>query len=122
MFEKLKRKAMVPVGAASVMLIKASPILMNSGFDRFRGTMDKFWRQGLGGPGAQGIGIAILVGGIMLAIISFVVHKINPQSRMPGPIVSIVIAIGGSILMTGMDKPIKFVEKLRDILFDWIGL
>ena len=110
------------LASVSVWIAMNHSILMTSGWSRFQGEMEKFFKEGLGGPGMQGVGIAIMVIGIVLAVVSFVVHKINPQSRMPGPLVSIMIAIVGSVLMSGIQKPLDYIEKIRDILFSWLGI
>lgn len=110
------------LASVSIWIAMNQSILMSSGWTKFQGEMEKFFKNGLGGPGMQGVGIAIMVIGIVLAVVSFVVHKVNPQSRMPGPLISIVIAIVGSVLMSGIQKPLDFIEKIRDILFDWIGI
>ena len=110
------------LASASVWIAMNQSILMTSGWSRFQGEMDKFFKEGLGGPGMQGVGIAIMVIGIVMAVVSFVVHKINPQSRMPGPLISIMIAIVGSILMSGIQKPLDYITKIRDILFGWMGI
>lgn len=108
----------------SVWIVMNHSVLMNSGggWSRFKGEMESFFKYGLGGPGMQGVGIAIMVIGIVMAVVSFVVHRINPQSRMPGPLVSLFIAVVGSVLMSGIERPLKFIEKIRDILFGWIGI
>lgn len=110
------------LASVSVWIAMNHSILMSSGWERFQGEMEKFFKEGLGGPGMQGVGIAIMVIGIVMAVVSFVVHKINPQSRMPGPLISITIAIVGSILMSGIQRPLDFIAKIRDILFSWIGI
>lgn len=110
------------LASASVWIAMNHSILMSSGWSRFQGEMETFFKEGLGGPGMQGVGIAIMVIGIVMAVVSFVVHKINPQSRMPGPLISITIAVVGSILMSGIQKPLDYIEKIRDILFSWMGI
>lgn len=112
------------LASVSVWIAMNHSVLMNSGggWSAFQGEMEKFFKNGLGGPGMQGVGIAIMVIGIVMAVVSFVIHKVNPQSRMPGPLISLLIAVVGSVLMSGIEKPLSFIEKIRDTLFDWIGI
>ena len=81
-----------------------------------------FFKDGLGGPGAKGIGIAILVIGFVCAGISFAAHKFNPQSKLPGWVSCIAIGIVGAILMGGIEQPIKLFEQARGTLYSWLGL
>ena len=112
------------LASVSICIALNHSVLMNSGggWNSFKNEMETFFKHGLGGPGMQGVGIAIMVIGIVMAVVSFVIHKVNPQSRMPGPLISIVIAIVGSVLMSGIEKPLAFIEKIRDTLFNWIGI
>lgn len=110
------------LASVSIWIATHQSVLMASGWSSFKSEMEKFFKNGLGGPGMEGVGIAIMVIGIVLAVVSFVVHRINPQSRMPGPLVCVVIAVVGSVLMSGIEKPLNFIEKIRDTLFDWIGI
>lgn len=81
-----------------------------------------FFKTGLGGPGAQGIGILILVVGFVCAGISFMMHKFNPQSKMPGWVTCLVIAVVGAILMGGVEGPMKLFIQARDTLYGWLGI
>lgn len=96
--------------------------VMTSSWSKFQTSMKDFFETGLGGPGMQGVGIAIAVIGIVAAIVSFVVHKFNPQSRMPGWITCLVIGLAGAIAMSGIGKPLQLLEQARDTIFGWVGL
>lgn len=88
----------------------------------FKTSLTSAFQNGLGGEGMQGIGIAIAVIGVVAAGISFAVHKFNPQSRMPGWITCLVIGIVGSMLMLGMEKPLKLLESARDWVYTVLGV
>ncbi len=53
------------------------PVLAGDIWQNVGNGLDGFFRNGLGGPGAAGFGIAILVIGFVFAGISFAVHKFN---------------------------------------------
>ena len=101
--------------------MQAHPVLAFN-WAAFKTTMENAFKKGLGGDGMQGIGIAILVIGVISAAISFVVHKFNPQSRMPGWITCLVIGLIGAILMAGLEKPIALLNDIRDWLFGLLGI
>ena len=84
--------------------------------------LDGFFKSGLGGDGAQGIGIAILVIGFVFAGISFTAHKFNPQSKLPSWIACIGVGIAGAILMGGIEKPMQLFAQARETLYSWLGL
>lgn len=84
--------------------------------------LEGFFKNGLGGDGAQGFGIAILVIGFVCAGISFAVHKFNPQSKLPGWVSCLVIGVVGAILMGGVEGPMKLFEMARDTLYGWLGI
>lgn len=96
--------------------------LMATSWDGFLDSMKSFFETGLGGPGMQGVGIAIAVIGIIAAGISFAVHKFNPQSRMPGWVTCLVIGLVGSFLMGGLSKPLSILESARNLIFSWFGV
>lgn len=96
--------------------------VMASSWANFQTSMRNFFETGLGGPGMQGVGIAIAVIGVVAAIISFVVHKFNPQSRMPGWITCLIIGLFGAIAMSGVGKPLQLLEQARDTIYGWMGL
>ncbi len=93
-----------------------------AGWDKFKDGMTQFFQYGLGGDGAQGIGIAIMVIGIVCAVISFTMHHFNPQSRMPSWIICLIVGIAGSILMSGVDKPIQLLNAAKDWIMSLFGL
>lgn len=81
-----------------------------------------FFQNGLGGPGAKGIGIVILVLGFVCAGISFAMHKFNPQTKMPGWITCLIIGVFGAILMGGVNEPMTLFEQARNTLYGWLGI
>lgn len=95
---------------------------MDASWDGFKNSMTQFFEHGLGGPGMEGIGIAIAVIGVVAAAISFIVHKFNPQSRMPGWITCLIIGLVGALAMGGVSKPLEILGQGRDLLFSWFGL
>lgn len=105
----------------SMNLMGATPF-MNASWEGFKRSMTEFFEHGLGGPGMEGIGIAIAVLGVVAAAISFIVHKFNPQSRMPGWIMCLVIGLVGALAMGGVSKPIEILEQGRDLIYGWFGL
>lgn len=110
------------VAVVSIMRIMHSAPLMTSSWATFKNSMKNFFESGLGGPGMEGIGIAIAVIGVVCAAISFVVHKFNPQSRMPGWVMCLTIGLVGAIAMGGVGKPIQLLVQARDTIFGWFGL
>lgn len=98
-------------------------LLVNSAsWDGFKKSMTEFFEYGLGGPGAAGLGIAIASIGVVMSVVSFVVHKYNPQSRWPGPMVNLLIGLAGTVLISGVGKPIQLLTQARDIIMGWFGL
>ena len=95
---------------------------MATSWANFKSSMRSFFETGLGGPGMEGIGIAIAVIGIVAAAISFIVHKFNPQSRMPGWVMCLVIGLVGALAMGGVGKPLAVLEKGRDLIYSWFGV
>lgn len=96
--------------------------LMDTSWDAFLNSMKSFFETGLGGPGFQGVGIAIAAIGLIAAGISFAVHKFNPQSRMPGWITCLAIGLVGAMLMGGIAGPLGALENARDLVFGWFGV
>lgn len=83
--------------------VRASSFMLASGgWSGFKTSLQNFFQKGLGGDGAAGIGIAILVIGIVAAVISFAMHHFNPQSRMPQWYICLVIGIAGALVMDGV--------------------
>ena len=52
-------------------------------WSNLRTGLEGFFKNGLGGDGAQGIGIMILVIGFVMAVVSFFVHKFSQRSQLP---------------------------------------
>lgn len=100
----------------------AHNFLAGGGWEGFKNGMTTFFQDGLGGSGAQGLGIAVMIIGIVVAVISFVVHKFNPQSRMPSWIICLVIGVAGSVLTSGMSRPIALFNMIRDWVYSLIGI
>lgn len=100
----------------------AHNFLAGGGWAGFKEGLTAFFQDGLGGAGAQGLGIAVMVLGIVVAVISFVVHKFNPQSRMPSWIICLVIGVAGSVLTSGMSRPIALFNMVRDWVYSLIGI
>lgn len=100
----------------------AHHFLAGGGWEGFKTGLTNFFQDGLGGSGAQGLGIAVMVIGIVVAVISFVVHKFNPQSRMPSWIMCLVIGVAGSVLTSGMSRPIALFNMVRDWVYSLIGI
>lgn len=121
------RTAMIAFGFMVLMLLTMQLILsgeaalMTTGWTGFRKSMTDFFYTGLGGDGAAGIGIVIAVVGIILAAVSFVMHKLNPQTRMPGWFTCLVIAVIGSLLFTGVQPVLSVITWLRDTVMGWFG-
>lgn len=95
--------------------------VMTSGWTNFKTAMTEFFYNGLGGDGLQGIGIVIAVIGIALAAISFVMHKLNPQSRMPGWFTCLIVALIGTLLFSGVAPVLKVIQWFRDTVLGWFG-
>lgn len=100
----------------------AHNFLAGGGWEGFQKGLNDFFLTGLGGAGAQGLGIAVMVIGIVVAVISFVVHKFNPQSRMPSWIACLIIGVAGSVLTSGMSRPIALFNLVREWIFSLIGI
>lgn len=91
-------------------------------FSNLKTGLQGFFQNGLGGDGAQGFGIALLAIGFVFACISFMVHKFNPQSRMPSWGTCLIIGVVGAILMGGIEGPMKLFIMARDTLYSWLGI
>lgn len=118
------RTLMIAAFAAALFLVMALSghnAVMAGGWGNFKTAMTDFFYKGLGGEGTQGLGIAIAVIGIVLAALSFVVHKLNPQSRMPGWITCLVVAAIGTLLFSGVGPVLKIIQWLRDTVLGWFG-
>lgn len=96
-------------------------MVMTTGWGNFKAAMTEFFYNGLGGEGTQGIGIVIAVIGIVLAAVSFVIHKLNPQSRMPSWFTCLIVALVGTLLFSGVAPVLKIIQWFRDTVLGWFG-
>ena len=96
-------------------------MVMTSGWTNFKTAMTQFFYTGLGGDGTQAIGIVIAVIGIVLAAVSFVLHKLNPQIRMPGWFTCLVVALIGTMLFSGVSPVLNIIQWFRDTVLGWFG-
>lgn len=94
----------------------------NSFWSNFRAGLEGFFKTGLGGDGAQGIGITILVIGFIMSVVSFFVHKFSQRSQLPTWWQCLLVAVAGSILMGGIDGPMQLFEMARNTLYSWLGI
>lgn len=102
--------------------MKVMTFLAGGGWEGFKNGLVEFFQNGLGGTGAQGIGIAIMAIGFVMAVVSFTVHKFNQQSRLPSWIICLCIGVGGAFLTFGLSKPIQLFEMVRDWIMSLFGL
>lgn len=107
---------------SSINFLAAYNVIMGAGFGAFKQQMESFFKNGLGGEGAGGFGIAIAVIGLVCAGISFAVHKFNPQSKMPGWITCLVIGLVGAMLMAGVEKPLQLLKSAQETVYAWLGI
>lgn len=120
-----KRRIRTILFATMVMMLMAAANLMcvmSASWEGFKTSMTSFFETGLGGPGMQGVGVAIGAIGVVAAVISFVIHKFNPQSRMPGWITCLLIGLVGVMAMSGVSPFIKILTQARDLIYSWFGL
>lgn len=114
------------IGAFAVMMIMMNVVakapFMSASWDGFKNSMQQFFEHGLGGPGMEGVGIAVAVVGVVAAVISFILHRFNPQSRMPGPIMCLLVGLVGAFAMSGVSKPLELLGQARDLIYSWMGL
>lgn len=109
-------------------LIAAGPLaiapkfLVGSGWAGFKTNFDNFFRNGLGGDGAKAIGGAVLAIGIVCAVVSFALHKFNPQTRFPGWVMCLVIGFAGFTVTNGIEVYITLFGKVEDLIKGWIGI
>lgn len=118
------RTLMVTAFAAAlflVMVLSGHNMVMASGWTNFKAAMTEFFYNGLGGDGTQAIGIVIAVIGIVMAAVSFVLHKLNPQSRMPGWFTCLIVGLIGTLLFSGVAPVLKIIEWFRDTVLGWFG-
>lgn len=109
------------LAVAVLMAASHGAAVMTSGWTGFKTSMTEFFYNGLGGEGTQAIGIVIAVIGIVLAAVSFVLHKMNPQSRMPGWFTCLIVALIGTLLFSGVAPVLKIVQWFRDTVLGWFG-
>lgn len=107
---------------STTMIGMGNRLFLTAGWEGFKNSLTQFFEHGLGGPGMEGVGIAVAVIGLASAIVSFVVHKFNPQSRMPGWVTCLIVGLFGAIAMGGVSKPLQLLKAARDVLFSWVGL
>lgn len=118
------RTLLAVAAAATLFLMMAlsnQAAVMTAGWTSFKDSMTEFFYNGLGGDGTQGLGIVIAVIGVVMAVISFVVHKLNPQSRLPGWFTCLGIAVIGTLLFSGVGPVLKIIQWIRDTVFGWFG-
>lgn len=96
-------------------------VMASTGWDGFKTSMTDFFYKGLGLVGLQGVGIAIAIGGITMMVISIVVHKMNPQSRLPGWFTCLAITVLGTMLFTGVSPVLDIIYWIRDTVLGWFG-
>lgn len=92
------------------------------GWDSFKTGMESFFMEGLGSTGLQGLAIAVMVIGLVGALFSFVWHKFNQQSRLPGPLVMLAIGVAGAIGSFGIDKPIAILKNVATWVLSLFGV
>ena len=93
-----------------------------SGWESVGQGLTSFFKDGLGGPGAQGISIAIMVAGVIGAVIAFFMHKFNPRTSMPGPIVCLLVGVGGAMIFGGVERPINWFKSAADWIYSVLGV
>ena len=125
-----RRKYAISTLAFALMLVTMkilnSPIVLEFKWAAFKANMTSFIQDGIGGDGMKGIGIVIAGVGIIAAGISFVVHKFNPQSRMPGWITCLVVGLVGALLMNGIGTEktglLGVLMQARNQINGWFGI
>lgn len=93
-----------------------------NGWDSFKSGMESFFQQGMGGTGLQGLAIAVMVIGLVGALFSFVWHKFNQQSRLPGPLVMLAIGVAGAIGTFGIERPIQLLKNVAEWVLGLFGV
>lgn len=98
--------------------------LLNSGggWGAWTQGINDFFMNGLGDPGLQGLATATMVIGIVGAVFAFVWHKLNQQSRLPGPMIFLGIAIVGGIASYGIEKPIQIAKNIGNWIMSLFGV
>ncbi len=93
-----------------------------AGWNEFGTKMQTFFEKGLGGGGLAGVGWCIFAISIVAGIISFAMHKFNPQTRMPGWITCILIGCVGLVATNGIGPFEKGIDKLSDFILGTLGI
>lgn len=121
---RVSSRVSVPLFAlmATCMAALNKALLMDASWSGFKDSMETFFEDGLGGDGMGGVGIAIAVIGVVTAVISFVVHKFNPQSRMPGWITCLAIGLVGAMAIGGVGPWIDLLTQAQTTIFEWLGI
>ena len=66
--------------------------------------------------------VMMIMMNVVAAVISFILHRFNPQSRMPGPIMCLLVGLVGAFAMSGVSKPLELLGQARDLIYSWMGL
>lgn len=124
--KQISMRTVMTAAAAVVLFVllamsHQAQVMTVSGWTNFKTAMTNFFYNGLGGDGTQAIGIVIAVIGIVLAAVSFVVHKLNPQSRIPGWFTCLIVALIGTLLFSGVGPVLKIIQWFRDTVLGWFG-
>lgn len=123
--KQISLRTLIIAGAAGILLlmlaVSGQAQVMTSGWSNFKKAMTEFFYNGLGGDGTQAIGIVIAVIGVVMAAVSFVIHKLNPQSRMPGWFTCLIVGLIGTMLFSGVAPILKIIQWVRDTVLGWFG-
>lgn len=92
------------------------------GWAGFEETLKNFFKDGMGQSGAKGLGIALVIIGLFMGALSFAMHHFNPQSRMPSWGICLAVAVVGSILTFGLDKPVNFFKSVGEWIQTLLGV
>lgn len=124
--KQISMRTMLTAGLAialftALAMSQQARVMTTTGWGAFKDQMTSFFYHGLGGEGTQAIGMIIAVVGIVLAAVSFVMHKLNPQSRLPGWFTCLIVAVIGTLLFTGVEPVLKIIQAIRDTVLGWFG-
>ena len=97
-------------------------LLGSGGWSGFRTKLEEWFLHGLGGEGAAGIGIAIAVMGIVGAVVSFFLHRANPQTRFPGWVTMLLAGVAGAMIIGGVEKPLELLKEAGNWAYELLGL
>lgn len=100
------------------------PVETLNAFDwnRIGSSIKEFFLNGLGGPGAEALGIAVAAIGVIMAVFSYFWNKYNQRSSLPGPLTNLGIALFGTFIISGLARPIEWLKTIRDVVFGWFGV